>query len=69
MKKRSYPVPLAERPHGRRGPKPRGLGLLVGVRIHPPQLDALDAWIAARPDLKASRPEAIRRLLEKALKK
>lgn len=30
-------------------------------------LDALDAWIAARPEPRPTRPEAIRRLLEKAL--
>jgi hypothetical protein len=30
-------------------------------------VDGIDAWIAAQPDPKPSRPEAIRRLLEKAL--
>jgi hypothetical protein len=30
-------------------------------------MSALDAWIAARPDPKPSRPEAIRRLLDDAL--
>jgi len=30
-------------------------------------LVAIEAWIAAQPDPKPSRPEAIRRLLEKAL--
>jgi hypothetical protein len=29
--------------------------------------DRLDAWIAAQPDPKPSRPEAIRRLVEAAL--
>jgi hypothetical protein len=33
----------------------------------PEQLDQLDSWIAKRDD-KPSRPEAIRRLLAKALK-
>jgi hypothetical protein len=41
--------------------------LLVGVRIHPPQLDAIDAWSSLQPDSKLTRPEAIRRLTEIAL--
>jgi hypothetical protein len=52
----------------RRGPAPTGQGLPVIVRLHAPLLDPLDAWVAAQPDPKPSRPEAIRRLLEKALK-
>jgi hypothetical protein len=32
-------------------------------------LDALDAWIAAQPEPRPSRPEAIRRLLGEALGK
>lgn len=39
----------------------------VKVRIERKMLDALDAWIAARPEPRPTRPEAIRRLLEKAL--
>lgn len=50
----------------RRGPKPTGKGLLLGVRLHPPFLKALDAWIAKNnPDL--TRPEAVRRLVSQAL--
>jgi hypothetical protein len=30
----------------RRGPAPTGKGTLVGVRLQPAQLEALDAWIA-----------------------
>jgi hypothetical protein len=45
-----------------------GTGTLIGVRLLPPALDSLDAWIAAQPDPKPSRPEAIRRLVEQALK-
>jgi hypothetical protein len=37
------------------------------VRLHEPQLSNLDAWIAAQED-EPSRPEAIRRLLDDALK-
>jgi anti-sigma factor RsiW len=36
------------------------------VRLQPAQLAAVDAWIA-RQDARLSRPEAIRRLLERAL--
>lgn len=53
----------------RRGPKPTGKGTLIGVRLLPPLLDTIDAWIAAQPDPKPTRPEAIRRLLAEALKK
>ena len=38
------------------------------VRMQPPNLSALDAWIAAQPDPKPSRPEAIRRLVERVLR-
>jgi hypothetical protein len=37
------------------------------ARMERPLIDALDAWIAAQPDPKPTRPEAIRRLLQKAL--
>jgi hypothetical protein len=37
------------------------------VRLHPPMLSALDEWIR-RQKLSQSRPEAIRRILERALK-
>jgi hypothetical protein len=39
------------------------------VRLQPPSLSSLEAWIAAQPNPKPSCPEAIRRLLEKALAK
>jgi hypothetical protein len=51
----------------KRGPKPTGKGLLIGVRLLPDPLAQLDAWIAAQPDPKPSRPEAIRQLVEKGL--
>lgn len=50
----------------RRGPKPTGQGHVVGVRLHPDDLAALDAWIEAE-DRFLSRPEAMRRLLRTAL--
>ncbi len=40
----------------------------VKVRIERKTLDALDSWIAEQPKPRPSRPEAIRRLLEKALR-
>ena len=43
----------------RRGPKPTGKGTLVGVRLQPNLLIALDRFIAdTKPD--TSRPEALR---------
>jgi hypothetical protein len=47
---------------------PTGKGTPIVTRLHPPQLDQLDAWIAKQDDA-PSRPEAIRRLLAKALGK
>jgi hypothetical protein len=49
------------------GPAPTGKGELIGVRIQPDQMKTLDAWIADQGD-RPSRPEAIRRLVEQALK-
>ena len=46
----------------KRGPKPTGQGHVVGVRLHPSDLSALDAWIAAH-DEPISRPEAVRQLM------
>lgn len=51
----------------KRGPKPTGKGEPIMVRIQPELLDAIDAWISSQPE-KLSRPEAIRRLVAKALK-
>jgi hypothetical protein len=41
-------------------------GTLVGVRLQPDQLAKVDAWREGQDD-KPTRPEAIRRLVEKAL--
>ena len=54
------------RPLRKRGPPATGKGWLVGVRLQPPQLKALDAWIEEQPK-KISRPEAVRRILTSAL--
>lgn len=44
-----------------------GVGQLVGVRLQPDILIPLDEWIARQPDPKPSRPEAVRRFLERSL--
>lgn len=58
-------------PKKRRGPKPTGWGRQIVVRMHSPLLGKLDDWIKAQPLENAkpiSRAEAVRRLLDKALK-
>ena len=45
---------------------PTGKGTPILVRLHEPALSALDAW---RNVAELTRPEAIRRLLERALAK
>jgi len=53
---------------GKRPPgRPRTDAISIHLRIVPKQLIVLDAWIAAQPDPKPSRPEAIRRLVEAGL--
>jgi hypothetical protein len=51
----------------KRGPPPTGKGVQVVVRMQPAPLAALDAWVAKQKD-QPSRPEAMRRLVEMALK-
>ncbi len=43
-----------------RKPRPRETGTLIGVRLHPPQLVALDAWISEQPEPRPGRPEVMR---------
>ena len=51
----------------RKGPAPTGKGKMIGLRLQPDLLAAVDDWIRAqRPEV--SRPEAIRRILADALK-
>jgi hypothetical protein len=52
----------------KRGPPATGHGAPIVVRMHGPLLSALDAWIAKQPPPFPSRPEAVRQLLEAALK-
>jgi hypothetical protein len=51
----------------RRGPAPTGKGHPVQVRLQPDLLVSLDDWIAKQREHR-SRPEAIREILERALK-
>jgi len=53
-------------PTKRGRPKTTGKGELIGVRILPPLLKRLDVWISGQVP-RPSRPEAIRRFLERAL--
>ena len=57
-------IPNIKKSRGR----PRIDATPIGLRIPPPQLARLDAWIANQPDPKPTRPEAIRRLIETGLK-
>lgn len=41
--------------------------MLIGIRMLPDLLAALDAWIGNQPDPKPTRPEAARRLIWQAL--
>jgi hypothetical protein len=50
----------------RRGPLPTGKGTLVGVRLQPRDLKALDLWIL-RNGKHQTRPQAIRKLVTTAL--
>lgn len=51
----------------KRGRPATGQGVLLGVRLQPDLLAALDAWVDAQQELKPSRPEAIRILLREVL--
>ena len=53
-------------PKKKRGPAPTGQGIQIQVRIQPDKLAELDRWITAQTD-RPSRPEAIRRIVERAL--
>ena len=51
----------------RRGPSPTGKGTLVGVRLQPAELKALDLWIRRKAN-EQTRPEAIRHFLSSGLR-
>ena len=58
---------IAEREKKKIGRPRTGIGPNVGLRLHPELDAAIEAWIARQPDPKPSKPEAIRRLVKKAL--
>jgi len=51
----------------KKGRPATGIGTMIGVRLQPDQLSALDSWIEHQPD-ELTRPEAVRRLIERGLK-
>ncbi len=51
----------------KRGRPATGQGVLIGVRMQPDQITALDAWRDKQAD-QPSRPEAVRRIVAKVLK-
>jgi hypothetical protein len=55
-------------PQKKRGPPATGKGEPVVVRMHPPMLTDLDAWIAKQNRPFPTRPEAVRRLVKMGLK-
>jgi hypothetical protein len=48
--------------------RPEQTGLLVGTRLQPELLSRLDEWRRDQPDL-PTRPEAIRRIIEEAVRR
>lgn len=51
-----------------RGRPATGQGTLLGVRLQPDQLAAIDAWTEKQRGEGMTRPEAIRRLIDLGLK-
>jgi hypothetical protein len=51
----------------KRGPPATGKGLQIGERWHPPEIAAIDKWIASQGE-EMTRGQAIRRLVELGLK-
>src|ERR1700687_5797980 len=51
----------------RRGPPPTGKGMQIGERWHPPEIAAIDRWIASQGE-EITRGQAIRQLVELGLK-
>jgi hypothetical protein len=64
----SYPFIMTDAIAGnRKRGRPATGRTLVGVKFLPEELAALDAWIAAQPEPRPARPEAIRKVLKGAL--
>jgi hypothetical protein len=52
-----------------RGRPPTGIGKAIGLRLYPDLEARIDRWIKEQPNPKPSKPEAIRRLVEQALRR
>jgi hypothetical protein len=50
-----------------RGRPATGQGTLLGVRLQPSLLEALDSWISKQKQPNLTRPEAVRQLIDAAL--
>jgi len=57
---------ISDNKKSRGRPKTTGTGTFVGVRVHEPMLSEIDKWAMRNGGL--SRPEAIRRIVEQALR-
>jgi hypothetical protein len=53
----------------RRGRPATGIGKVIGLRWHQPELEALDAWAIDQKLPTPSRPEAIRRIVTEHLRR
>jgi len=58
----------SDNPKSRGRPKTTGKGLLIGVRMLPDLLSALDEWIERQAEPKPTRPEAVRRIVWDAVR-
>ena len=58
---------IADKPKKKMGRPTTGIGPAIGLRLYPDLEADIDAWIVRQPDPKPSKPEAIRRLIRKAL--
>jgi hypothetical protein len=58
---------VAKKAKRRRGRPAIGKGVLIGVRLRPQHIAALDAWRRQEDEGRISRPEAVRRLMLKGL--
>ena len=60
-------IPVIEKSGKKVGRPKTGIGPAVGLRLYPDLEARLDAWIARQNERELGRPEAIRRVLDKAL--
>lgn len=63
----AWSIEVNEKKRGRGRPR-TGIGKVIGVRLYADMEAEIDAWIAAQPDPKPSKPAAIRRLVGDGLR-